>query len=327
MLFLDENIIRKNYTMKNAIEDLKAGFKANEKGLIKHTHRTVLDFPQHQASCLYMPSANLDIELGAIKIVSIFPNNPKIGLKTTQGVLLLTNISNGEHLCLMNATYLTRLRTGALSAIATELMSNADARVLGIIGTGAMAFEQVLGVLAIRDIDKIFLYNRTAEKAAIFQKNLVNFGINQEIIICKNSEEVVLNSDIICCATRSNTPVFNGNLLKNATHINGVGSYTPLMREVDEKTIEKSSIIVVDDLAGAKEEAGELMHAQKLGIWSFDDVFSELSALSAKNKSARKDKDDITFFKCVGAAYFDLIVACGIYTKLKNLNIGLNMQI
>lgn len=327
MLFLDEMSIEQNYTMKDAILDLKEGFKSKEKGLIKNAHRLVLDFPKHHASCLYMPSANLHKEIGAIKIVSIFPNNPKVGLKTTQGVLLLTDISNGEHLCLMNATYLTKLRTGALSAIATKLLSNENSKNLGIIGTGAMAFEQALGVLAVRNIEKIFLYNRTKEKANLFQKRLVEFGINKEILICKNSDEVVLNSHILCCATRTNEPVFDGKLLQKGTHINGVGSYTPFMRELDETSIQKSSIIVVDDLKGAKEEAGELIYAEKLGIWSFDKVFSELSTLSVSNEIPRKNSDEITFFKCVGAAYFDLIVACGIYSKLKNQNIAQSMQI
>lgn len=327
MFFLNEENIENNYTIQDAIQDLKEGFKRHERGLIQNTHRIVLDFPKHKASCLYMPSTDLSIEIGAIKIVSIFPNNPKTGLKTTQGVLLLTNISNGEHLCFMNASYLTRLRTGALSAIATELLSNEDAKNLGVIGTGAMAFEQTLGILAIRDIKKLFLYNRTKKKASLFKERLINFGINKEIKVCNNSDEVVMNSDILCCATRSNTPVFNGSLLQKGTHINGIGSYTPLMKEVDITTIKKSSIIVVDDIKGAKEEAGELIHAQNLKIWNFDKVFSELSPLVVQNIKPRSNSDEITFFKCVGAAYFDLIVACGIYNKLKNLNIGTNMQI
>lgn len=311
--------------MNDAIKDLKDNLFLKNTNQIENPQRTVLTFPKYEASALYMPSANRTQEVVSIKIVSIFPNNPSQERPTTQGVLLLTDASTGEHICLMNASYLTRLRTGALSGIATSKFSRLNSSVLGVIGTGAMAFEQVLGVLQVREIKKIMLYNKTRKKAEEFEERLIDFGVMLDISIEHNVDELVETADIICCSTRSNDPVFNGKLLKPGTHINGIGSYLPSMREVDLETVHRSSKIIVDDLEGVKEEEGELIFANQVSDWSFSDVFAELSDTLINDELQRDSSEEITFFKSVGAAYFDLIVALGVYRKAKEEGVGIEV--
>lgn len=327
MLILSEKNIQDNYVMKDAIADLKQGVVSKYKGLIDNPHRTVIAIPDYQGSALYMPSADLAQKMAAMKVVSIFPENPKRGKPTTQGVLMLTDATSGEHLCMMNASYLTRLRTGALSGIATEKLARADSTVLGVIGTGAMAFEQVLGVLEVRDIKSITLFNRTEAKAEKFKERLMDFGVDQEIKVVGSADEVLLVADVLCCATRSDKPVFNGDHLKKGTHINGVGSYLPSMREVDLTTIQNASKIVVDDLAGVKDEAGELIHADQESDWCFSEIYAELSQLGNDDKLVRETEEEITFFKSVGAAYFDLVLAIGVYLQAKKLGIGVEAEV
>ncbi|MBP1969077.1 ornithine cyclodeaminase [Virgibacillus natechei] len=327
MLILTEKEIQNHYVMKDAISDLKKGLNSKKQGLITNPHRTVIEIPDNQASVLYMPGAELSQKIASVKVVSIFPKNPKHGMPTTQGILMLTDAQTGKHLCMMNASYLTRLRTGGLSGIATEKLARKDVKTLGVIGTGAMAFEQVLGVLEVRDIDKINLFNRTQEKAEQFKERLIDFGVKQPITIAANADEVVQAADVICCATRSNEPVFNGDLLKDGTHINGVGSYLPHMQEVDLTTIQKASKIVADDLKGVEEEAGELIHADRESDWSFTDLYGELSGLPDHNGLVRENDKEITFFKSVGAAYFDLVVAIGIYSKLQEIGVGSEVEV
>ena len=327
MLILTEKDIKNHYTMKDAIEDISLGLTAKKVGNISNPHRTVLSFPDVEGSALYMPSADVENEIAAVKVVSIFPQNPSIGKATTQGVLMLTDGKTGEHICMMDASYLTRLRTGALSAIATKRFARVNSKVLGVIGTGGMAFEQVLGVTAVRDIEQIKLYNRTREKAEYFREKLIDFGIQAEIEVVNSSNEAVEQADIINCATRSLDPVFDGNLLKPGTHINGVGSFLPTMREVDQTTIDRASKIIVDDLEGVKEEAGELIHADIHSKWKFTDVHGELSDFAGGNHLLRNTDEEISFFKSVGAAYFDLVAAAGVYRKLKVKDIGGQMEL
>lgn len=327
MKIINEQQIQQSYKMSDAIEDVTALLHAKQQGKIDNPHRTVIDFPERQASALYMPSADKQEELAGVKVVTIFPDNPKQGQPTTQGVILLSDATNGEHVAMMTASYLTRLRTGALSAIATDHLARKDSRVLAVIGTGAMAFEQVLGVLEVRDIETILLFNRTEEKAVRFKEQLEAFGVQVCIEIAKSAKQAVEAADVIACATRSTEPVFDGNDLKPGTHINGVGSYLPHMREMDETTIARADKIVADDLAGVQGEAGELIHAANAGNWSFDQLHAELTELATGQRSGRETDEEITFFKCVGAAYFDLAVAKGVYRKAQNHYFGTSVEL
>lgn len=327
ILLLNKQIIEKNYSMHDAYHDLIKGIIRYQQGKIENPGRTVMEFKEHEASALYMPSADTSEDKTATKVVTIFPKNPAINKPTTQGVLLLSDASNGEHISLMNASYLTRLRTGALSAIGTNKLARKDAKVLGVIGTGAMAFEQVLGVLEVRSIERIVLFNRTEEKAHAFKERLILFGAEIAIKIVKSSDKILAESDIINCSTRSNEPVFNGELLREGTHVNGVGSFLPHMREVDVETIKKSAYIIVDDLVSVKEEAGEMIYAAEETDWSFDKVYGELADLDMNDELIRSTDEDITFFKSVGTAYFDLIIGSGIYNKAVELKIGENIKI
>lgn len=326
MIILSEQEITSFYHMEDAIRDVKAILQAKAQGHILAPHRTVLDFPEQTASALYMPSADLVNQMAAVKVVTIFPNNPAAGKKTTQGIIVLTSTEDGSHLASINASYLTRLRTGAMSGIATDYLAQQNATVLAVIGTGAMAFEQCLGVLAVRAIETIVLYNRTAAKAQEFAEKLQEVGYQGEFLFEQDANTAVAQADIICCATKTTTPLFNGESLKKGAHINGVGSYLPHMHELDHYTITNSKV-VVDDLPGVKDEAGELIDAADKGVWSFDDIYAELEQLVAGEKVGRQQQEDITFFKSVGASYYDLAVAQGVYKKALTLQIGKTVEL
>ena len=327
LIILNEKEIQSFYHMKNAIEDIKHILKAKSEGKIAAPHRTVLDFPAKEASALYMPSADLENQMASVKVVTIFPGNSAAGVPTTQGVIVLSSTEDGSHLAAMNASYLTRLRTGAMSAIATDYLAKKNAAKLAVIGTGAMAFEQCLGVMEIRDITEITLYNRTREKTKEFAERLRNAGYTGSFIFETDANIAVADADIICCATKTTMPLFNGENLKEGAHVNGVGSYLPNMRELDEYTVTNAGKIVVDDLPGVQHEAGELMHAEQEGLWRFSDVHAELMQLVTGEKAGREKEDELTFFKSVGASYYDLAVAEGVYRKASEHEKGTIVEI
>lgn len=327
MIILNEQEIQKFYTMKEAIIAVKDILQSKQAEQLETPVRTVIDFPSEDASILYMPSADLEQKFASNKIVSIFPKNPANDLPTTQGVVALHDAQNGQMLALLNASYLTRLRTGALSAIATDYLARKDASSLTVIGTGAMAFEQVLGILAVRNIKTIQLYNRTLVKAENFKEQLQKLYPSIEITVFEDVNEAVRVADIINCATRSTVAVFDGTYVAKGTHINGVGSYLPSMREIDEKLIIPENKIVVDDLHGFTEEAGEFMSAHESGQWSFKEVHGTMEQLEAKQVKGRENDAEITIFKSVGAAYYDLAVAIGVYKQAVEMEIGIQVEI
>jgi len=316
--------------MKKALQDIESMLNHKKAGNIINPNRTVIEFPAVNGSVLYMPCTDLTEGIMSIKTVTIFPNNPKDGKPTTQGLVLLSDVQNGEHVAMFNASYLTRLRTGAMSGLATDRLALKEADTLAAIGTGGMAFEQVLGVLAVRDIKEILLINPTKKKAFAFRDKLRNSGIKEsiEIKILEDVSEALAHAQIVNCSTRSSTPVFDGNDIKAGTHVNGIGSYLPHMREVDVTFLKRAQKIVVDDFESATEEAGELIHANGLPDWSYErNVHGELIDLVTNNIKHRENNSEITFFKSVGAAYYDLAVSIGVYRTVKNMDIGLSMDI
>ncbi|MCG3088015.1 ornithine cyclodeaminase family protein [Sporosarcina cyprini] len=331
MITMNEAQIMEMYGMKDAVRDVADVLHSLAAGKVENPLRTVIEFPEQDASILYMPCADMAEGIATNKTVSIFPGNPKVnGLPTTQGVILVTDATNGRHLALLNASYLTRLRTGAMSALATERLARPNASVLCAIGTGGMAYEQVLGVLAVRSIQEILLVNPTESKAMAFAERLRTegrVGEDVQIEVVKDVDSAVRRADIINCATRSATPVFSGKAVQPGTHVNGVGSYLPHMREVDHNFIFNCTKIVVDDLHGVKEEAGELIHAAEQTGWSFDNVHGELVDLVTGQIKGREQDEEITFFKCVGAAYFDLAVSKGVYLKAEKEGHGARVDI
>ncbi|QED49821.1 ornithine cyclodeaminase family protein [Cytobacillus dafuensis] len=329
MLILSEKQIRSLYKMKDAIHDLEQALSNYMEGKILNPHRTVLEFPEKSASALYMPSAMEPIGKTAVKVVTIFPHNPSLGKKTTQGMIVLSDTNNGDHLACMNASYLTRLRTGAASGIATKYLAKETASTVAVIGCGAMAEEQLQAVLEVRDIKTIMLFNRTKDKAHSFAERIADFSpeYEGEIIIMDEADEAVSRAEIVICSTRSETPVFSGKALQPGTHINGVGSYLPHMQEVDVETLLKCSKIVADTIEGVKDEAGDFIIPAKAGEWSFSALHGELGELITGQISSRETEDEITFFKSVGIAYFDLAVAAAAYEKAIQAGVGTEVDI
>ena len=308
MITLTDKEIEQKYKISHAIRDVNAILKDYNEDKIVESIRTVLPAGE-DSSMLYMPCISLTQQVSIIKTVLIFPNNKN--LPTTQGNILVTDLTDGAHKATMDASYLTRLRTGAMTAIATDKLARQNAKSLGVIGTGNMAFEQVLGVVEVRDIQKIYLYNRTAEKAEQFKQRLADFGIWADIEVLTDVDALLKQSDIINCATQSKTPVYNGELLAAGTHVNGVGSFTHEMKEMDQTAIKRANHIYVDDMDGVKDEAGELIDAVEAGIISWDDIRGTLADIYDQGH-LRENDTDITIYKCVGAGYFDLAVAGGV---------------
>ncbi|MFC6591027.1 ornithine cyclodeaminase family protein [Deinococcus lacus] len=330
MLILSERTLALHYGMPQATADLRAALLAEHAGAVLNPPRTVLDVPESRASALYMPAALRPAGQSgalAVKVVTIYPGNPAQGRPTTQGVTLLSDAATGEHLALLGASYLTRLRTGAVSALAAEALARPQAASLAVIGTGAMAHEQVLGLLAVRPVQKLFLYNPGRSRCEAFARTWQRLRPDLNIALCSTPEEAVAQAELVVCATRSSTPVFQGTALRPGTHITAVGSYLPSMRELDLDTLRRTDKVVVDTLEGTREEAGELLYAQEKGVWSFAELHAELPALVAGARAGRENEAEITLFKCVGTAYFDLAVALGAYQLAREQGLGIEAEV
>jgi ornithine cyclodeaminase len=220
-----------------------------------------------------------------IKVVSTVPGNPA-------GIVVIFG-EDGSALGLLDGPTLTAIRTGAAAGLATRLLARPDAAVMAMLGAGAMAFDQIEAVRAVRPIKKVLVWSRSEDHA----RRLADRVGGEP---CLDAATAVSEADIVSCATPSRQPLFSDGAVRPGTHINAVGAFTPEMVEVPAATVQRA-YVVVDDLAAAAEEAGDLLNAGRLPVTTIGDV------LSGRNPEIR---EDVTFFKSVGIASQD--VAAGV---------------
>lgn len=322
MLILSKEDIKNCYTMNDAI-------KACEKSLVEYTNknaivplRTNLDIKDVNGQSLYMPAyvGGENKALG-IKIVSVYPDNITKNLPSVPATMITLDVNTGIIDSIIDGTYLTQLRTGAVSGAATNLLSRKDSKILAIIGTGGQAKSQVEAVLAVRNIEEIRIFDIDNNRAEKFSEEIKNeFKINT--IYCKSSEECIKDADIITTVTTSKVPTFDTKFVKKGAHINGVGSYTPEMNEIPASIIKEANCIIFDTTDGVINEAGDFINPIKEGIITKDKYTGELGELAQNLISGRKKDSDITIFKTVGSAVLDIYVANEIVKKAKEKGIG-----
>lgn len=323
MRLLSRSDVEKLITMKETLGLMKDVFSEVAKNAAILPERTVIELSNKTDAVLFMPAYIPRTSAIGIKIVSIFPNNVLKGIPTTTAQILLNNPDTGEVLCIMDGGIVTALRTGAVSGVATDILSRRDAENLGVFGAGVQAKTQIEAILEVRKINCVKICDinsASAQKLAREMDEINAYTCRFQAV--ESPDAVVTNSDIVVTATTSKTPVFDGNLLRPGTHINSIGSFKPSSREVDDTTIRRSRIFV-DSTLHALKEAGDLIIPIKKGILSKRNIQANLGELIAGEKTGRKDVEEITFFKSVGMAVEDIAVAQMIYRKAEENNLGI----
>ena len=267
-------------------------------------------------------------ETGALacKVVTVYKNNPtKHKMPTTIGKVLLQDPQTGDVICIMDGGYLTAVRTGAVSGVATShLARRDDGQVAGIFGAGVQAKMQLWGVLSARKISKAVVYDISDEAA---QKFCGEMAEKYQIDVVKvDSPDKVLQADIICAATSSPTPIFDGKKARPGTHINGIGSHTPGARELDAEIIKRSRLIA-DSREACLKEAGDIMIPIRDGIIGENHIWAELGEVINGKKAGRTSPEEITLFKSNGLAIQDAATAKLVYDKAHSAGIGVNVEI
>ena len=185
------------------------------------------------------------------------------------------------------------------------LLSKKDASVAAVFGTGAQAHTQIEAIINSRLIDMVFVYSREIESAKIFSNYIIDtYSVNAKP---GNLCDLPL-ADIICTATPSIESLFKHEHIKKGVHINAVGSFKPVMREIPSETIIEAKV-VVDSVASSKKEAGDLILAAKETQWSFDNIYSEIGHIANGKVSGRSNDNEITIFKSVGLGIQDLAIS------------------
>lgn len=323
-LILTRKDVMSVLTMKDCMTAVKQAFLELVNGTADLPLRTALK--PAQGISLYMPAYLRESGALACKIVTVYKDNPsRHNLPTTIGTVLLQDPETGRVICIMDGGYLTAVRTGAVSGIATHYLGRqAEGMTAGIFGAGVQAKMQLWAMTEARKLSKAVVYDISGEAAENFSREMAE-KLKLPVSIA-STPEAVLEADILCLATSSPTPLFDGNLVKPGTHINGIGSHSANARELD-TTIVKRSKFVGDSREACFKESGDIIIPLNEGAIKEDHFYAELGEIIAGLKVARSNDQEITLFKSNGLAIQDTATARLVYEKALSSGIGVNVEI
>jgi ornithine cyclodeaminase len=247
MLIISATEIRRALPMGETIAAMKNAFAAFSSGKAEVPLRNRLMIPPHEAVTLVMPAylREQDSEALAVKIVSVYPHNAAAGLPLIHAAVLVMEANSGRPIALLEGGGLTAARTGAASGAATDILARTDSQFAGVFGAGIQGRTQLEAVCTVRPIQTAWIFDPDQAQVSQFIEDMVGRGsIPSDLRPASSPQEAVENADVICCATTSQTPVFEDRHLKPGVHINAVGSYTEEMQEIPAETVQRSLLVV-----------------------------------------------------------------------------------
>ncbi|WP_456275253.1 ornithine cyclodeaminase family protein [Bacillus sp. AK128] len=307
MKYFNEKEIRSIISMKGLIDELER-FYLNKKE-VNIPDRLHIDDKDN--TILIMPA--FDPDYYAIKLVGVAPRNKELNKPSIHGTVILHDRHTLEPLVFYDGSAVTGIRTGAIGGLGMKHLSSKTADSIGIIGTGIQGWSHLEASLTVRDIKKVYLYNRSKSSLHSFQERVQNVYPHLSVFVATNVEELVLSSDIVVTTTTSSSPVISE--LSPVSFENklfvAVGSFKPSMQELPNSLLKNINPIYVDTKT-ALVESGDMLKAQELQkeqlqVLTLDDLIN--------NKSKQPSKNSYTIFKSVGMSLFDLLTVKFIYEQ------------
>ena len=320
-LWLNQDDVQTLLTMPDAIKAVDEAFRQFAAGDAMLPQRVGVGVAKHGGGGAAMPAyVGGEVDGLGVKVVTLFVNNAKAGLPVVNATLLLLDPATGQLRAVMDAGYLTAVRTGAVSGVATRYLARPDATVVTIFGAGVQARKQLEAMCVARPITKAFVVDVQPDAASRFADEMqANLGI--AVQVAGDAKLAVQAADIIVTATSAHEPIFDGNWVQPGTHINAIGSHAPAMRELDTVIIQRAKVIA-DQSAACLAEAGDLIIPIQEGSITEDYIHADLSEIVAGDKPGRTSDDEITLFKSVGLAIQDVAAASLVFRKALASGIG-----
>jgi ornithine cyclodeaminase/alanine dehydrogenase-like protein (mu-crystallin family) len=297
---------------------MEMALTAVEEALKQHGLGTALNNPRTRVR---LPTGQLHMMGAAL------PTRGVIGYKAYTAFrgkarfhVMLYSADTGELLAMLQADRLGQMRTGAASGIATKYMARAEAHSVGIFGTGWQARSQLEAVCAVRQVQRIKAFGRDAARRQVFCADMSQ-QLGLPVEPTETPEAVVRGMDVVITSTSAREPLFDGNWLEPGTHVNAIGSNALIRREVDDTTVRRSALIVVDSKEQARLECGDLLGPLERGLIHWEQV-RELGDVVAGLIPGRRQDSEITLFESHGLAIWDLAAGMAVYDAAKTKGLG-----
>jgi thiomorpholine-carboxylate dehydrogenase len=295
LLFLNEDQVRAVLTYDDLIPAIRQALTDFSAGRVVQPVRTVMSVAAHGGWFAVMPAVYGGV-MGA-KMVTFYPGNVELGKHTHMAMIQLFRADTGEPLAVMDGRLITEMRTAAVSAVAVDLLTPPQVRVLGILGSGVQARSHVQALAQVRTFAEIRVWSRS-------EKNAQRFADEIEGRRVTTAEEAVTDADVVLTLTSSPVPVLQGRWLKKDAVVCAVGAVTPDRRELDDEAMRGA--VVVESREAAMKEPGDILLTQA-------EVSAEIGELLNGAGLDRKGRPVV--FKSVGIAVEDVAAAKLVYER------------
>lgn len=319
LLLLTDSDVSQLVDTSEAVDVVESAFADFGKGLAQMPPKVYLDFPQYCGDLRAMPAA-IGERFAGVKLINSHGLNPQKGLPSVVGTYVLYSQETGIPLCLMAATVLTALRTGAASGVAARYLARPESTTLGLIGAGAQAayqFRAVAGQLPITDVIVWAPENDAARRDAVIESMA---PAHPSIGFRAGSIEEAASADVLCTLTPARSPLFPAGAVRPGAHINAVGADGPGKQELD-PAIFRTARVIVDEMYQAT-HGGEVNVAISQGQLLESEIAGTLSGVINGTAEGRTSGDQITIFDSTGLAIQDIAVAIVAYERALEAGIG-----
>ena len=321
-LLLNRSDVQQVLAMAKAIDVVEAAFAELANNTAEMPPRTVMIDPPVGGWIAYMPAYLKSGGGLGVKAVTVYKDNPtKFGLPTTIGTILVQDNQTGEVVAAMDGGYLTAVRTGAVSGVATRHMARPDSKVGGVLGAGVQARQQAVAVAEASKVDTILTFSLDDDTSRREFADWVAQATGLDVQLATSTEALCRESDIVALATTAANPIVNADWWKPGAHINAIGSHAPGIRELDTASIQRARIIC-DQLDACMAEAGDLQIPVEDGDYAWSDIAGDLGDVVNGDTPGRTTDDEVTIFKSVGLAIQDISCAALVYREAVANDIG-----
>ncbi|MCD8396673.1 MAG: ornithine cyclodeaminase family protein [Lachnospiraceae bacterium] len=232
-----------------------------------------------------------------------------------QGAILLFENEHGELLASVDAMSITKIRTGAVSAVASRALANPDSKILAILGCGAQGYSHLDALAKTFDLTEFRCWDVNKSSAeALAACAQTEKSLNSKA--CATVEEAVYGADIICTVTPAKTPILCRGWVKDGAHINAIGACAPTTRELD-SALMADARVYCDNTESILHESGDFLIPLGENRFGEDHLIGTVGDVLLGKLSGRKGRNEITVFDAVGMAVED--IACAIYLYHQSL--------
>jgi ornithine cyclodeaminase len=293
-LYLDDATVRRLLPLEQLLPAMRGALIDLSAGRVLQPLRSVVEMPEREGMLFLKPAMTSDAL--ATKLITLYPGNPARGLPTLLATIVLMDPVTGQTLAVMDGTWITELRTAAVSAVAADAIVSPGPKVVAMLGSGALARSHALALRAVRPVSEIRIWSRSPANVARCATEIGGRA-------CESAEEAVRGADIICTVTNATEPVLRGAWLKADAFVAAIGAPRPSWRELDDEAMHHT--VIADSRHSAEHEAGDVMHSGAT-------VYAEIGEILAGTKSL-PHTGGVVIFKALGQAVEDAVAARLVY--------------